>query len=70
MPSSLEECKVYSQDTGTQPPDTARIGIVLANQNCTLYFNSANKMDWRKLLHLSRSLFLGNSVAENRISYT
>lgn len=27
-------------------------------------------MDWRKPLHLSKSLFLGNLLAENRISYT
>lgn len=45
MPSSLEECKVYSQDTGAQPPESARVGIVLANQNCTLCFYSTNKMD-------------------------
>lgn len=70
MLSSLEECKVYSHNTGMQPPDIAKVGIVLSNLNWTLYFNATNKMDWRKLLQLSKSLFLGNLLAENRISYT
>lgn len=70
MLSSSEECKVYSHNTGTQPPDTAKVGTVLSNQNWTLYFNATNKVDWRKPLQLSKSLFLGNLLAENRISYT
>lgn len=70
MLSSLEECKVHSHNTGTQPPDTAKVGEVILNQNWTLYFNATNKMDWRKPLQLSKSLFLGNLLTENIVSYT